>query len=133
MKEMFELLLLFADITSDSPKLLIDQENPYFEDSVTFTCDIGTVKGNPAVSKVGWYKDDHPTNWSLTSFTIKRKVTLEDSGVYKCIVGNTIGFSGFSNTIYLKVSSEPSKYQTFLKSTIESRLQIWHLLCIKGH
>ena len=104
-------MLPFADITSDSPEISVDKENPYLEDFVTFTCDKGTVEGNPAVSRVGWYKDNHPTNWSVTSFTIKRKVTLEDTGIYTCLVGNIIGFSGFSNTVYINVSSVVSKYK----------------------
>ena len=110
--------LTFVDITSDSPKISTDQENPYLNDVVTFTCDKAAVEGNPAISTVSWYKDDHPTDRSLTSFTIKRKVTLEDSGVYKCLVGNIIGFSGFSNSVYLNVGSVVSKYQTSLKLTI---------------
>ena len=123
--------LTFADIISESPTLSVDQENSYLNDVVTFNCDKGTVKGNPAVSTVSWYKDHHPTNWSRTSFIIKRKVTLEDSGLYKCLVGNIIGFSGFSNTVHLKVSRVPSKYQTSMKSSKETRLQIRHLPCIK--
>ena len=104
-------MLSSADITSDSPSISVDEENPYLEDSVTFTCDKGAVEGNPAMYSVGWYKDSHPTNWSVTSFTIKRKVTLEDSGAYTCLVGNGIGFSGFSNTVYINVSSVVGKYK----------------------
>ena len=89
----------------------MDQENPYLEDTVTFTCDKGLVDGNPAVSQVGWFRNcRHLSDWSATMFTINRMVTTEDSRVYKCIVSNAVGSSEFSNTVQVNVSSIVSKY-----------------------
>ena len=109
-------LLPIADITSGPPELSIDEDYPYTDDEVTFKCDTNKVMANPVVSRVGWFKDNTAlTNWSDTSLTITRKVSLEDSGVYKCFVGNAAGFSGFSLAVELNVSSSVSKYHNSVK------------------
>ena len=81
------------------------------EDSITFTCDKGSAEGNPVLSSVRWYKDDEfLTDWSQTSPHTVKNVTREDSGLYKCVVGNGIEFTGFSNTVKINVSTSVSKY-----------------------
>ena len=104
-------LFSLSDLSTDTPSLVVNEHNPYLEDSVTFTCDKRSAEGNPAVSSVRWYKDDEfLTEWPQTSSHTIKNVTLEDSGLYKCVVGNSIQFTGFSNTVKINVSTSVSKY-----------------------
>ena len=118
--------IILADFTSGQPKLSVDQENPYLDDIVTFSCDKVLVDGNPAVSQVRWLKNDRRlSGWSNATFTISRMVTTEDSGVYTCIVSNAVSSSELSNTVLVNVSSIVSKYHCFQHfKTIPVFLQI---------
>ena len=126
-------LLPIADITSGPPQLSIDEDYPYTDDEVTFKCDTNNVMANPEVSTVRWFKDNTAlTNWSDTSLTITRKVSLEDSGGYKCIVQNAAGYSGFSHVVELNVSSSVSKYHNSVKHSITCRSDFF-LITMQTH
>ena len=91
----------------------MDKSNPFRGDSVTFTCDKRTVDSNPEASFVGWYKDEQQLGWPNTSFLFTMKVTPKDSGIYKCIVGNIIVVSNYSNWVQVNVGNLFSEYKNF--------------------
>ena len=78
---------------------------------VAFTCATnGNITSNPGINSVRLIKDEKPSVRQSHDFIFIIMVTDADSGVYYCILGNTIGFSKFSNFREIKVKIEKGWY-----------------------
>ena len=93
-----------------SPRLLVNESDPIPHSDVTFTCNYTGMEANPAVNSVEWKINDTDVDHPSFVYTIK-DVNAAHNGTYSCRVGNTIGFSNFSNIIVLSVN-----YSAFCKS-----------------
>ena len=90
----------------------MNEPHPIPGSDVTFTCNHTGMEANPAVQFVEWKINDTDVDLLPFVFTVK-DVSAADNGTYSCRVGNTIGFSNFSNIIVLSVN-----FSAFCKSIV---------------
>ena len=106
--------MIFPDAPRGTPQLSVDKE-PITGVTVNFICDEEDMDSYFDMNLVNWTRNGSPIidsdkTWK-DKFTVEVNLNKDHTGNYSCSVGNMIGYSEFSEPVFINVLC---KYNTYM-------------------
>ena len=97
--------IIFSDAPRGTPGLSVSNSEVIKGSSVIFNCSLEMIDSYLPVYLVNWTKDGEPITdmpWPNET-TVEATLDKDGNGNYSCSVGNKIGYSEFSNPMFVNV------------------------------